>query len=161
MVDMRRGCADDPELLSYKARTVNGKVKRGWVLNQGRSISSKMPTVESGHTFNQSVAARKASTAFLVALRTLSTSNQHRNLLFRNRDRADVISGGLAEAVCPPIRCVCHDLHAYRNAGSIYRSVLSFKSSTSEFATPSGSLHMFFCSVRSMRLRQAIKTCKW
>ena len=45
--------------------------------------------------------------------------------------------------IVPPTRCLCHDLQAYSNPLPMYFWVLSFRSMTSELATPSGRLHMF------------------
>lgn len=63
--------------------------------------------------------------------------------------------------VCLSTRCLCHDLQAYCNAGSICRSVLSCKLSTSEFVMASGSPHIFFSSVRLMSSRRPIKISGW
>src|SRR5882762_1244718 len=88
------------------------------------------------HTSNHFIATCNASTAFLAAPRTLSTSSQHKNFFCRKELRAEVISYLLA--VGSLTRCLCHDLHAYCKAWLMYFSVLSSKSSTSEFLTASG-----------------------
>ena len=58
-------------------------------------------------------------------------------------------------------RCFSQELHAYRKASSMYCSALSCKSSTSEFVTAPGRLHMFFSNLRLISLRQRIKSCGW
>lgn len=72
-----------------------------------------------------------------------------------------IARGAWTGVVCASTRCVCHDVHAYRKAGLVYLSTLSFKSPMSEFVTPSGSLHIFFSSVRFIRLRHPIKSFMW
>ena len=130
----------------------------------GLSNFGKILIIGTGHTSNQSAVACSASTPFLTTPRTLSTSNQNKSFVSRNRCRAGVIEGvraGMVSASTRPTRCVYHETHAYCKAGSMNFSVLSFKSLTSEFATPSGSLHMFFSSVRPIRRRQPIRSCAW
>ena len=80
-----------------------------------------------------------ASTAFLTLPRTLSTSSQNKNFVSKNRCRVGEIVGASAGIESVSMRCIYHDRHAYYKAGSIYFSILSFKSPTSEFATASGS----------------------
>jgi len=108
----------------------------------GRTSNSQIQ-----HTSSQSIVTRNASTAVLTAPRMLRTSNQHKNFFSRNWRRAEVIVSVWSGAVCVvAARCVCHEIHAYCRARSMYCSVLSFMSLTSSFATASGSLQMFFSS---------------
>ena len=90
-----------------------------------------------------------ASTASLAAPRTLSASSQNKNLSSRNWWRIGMMRAGIV-----PTTCLCHDLQAYFNAWPMCSSTLSFRSMTSELATPSGSLHIFRSNSRFIVSRE-------
>ena len=96
---------------------------------------------ETQHTSSHFAAVSNASAASLAALRMLRTSSQNKNFPSGDRCRTSRVLGVPVGIVST--RCLCHDLQEYCNGLSIYSLALSFRSTTSELMTPSGSLHMF------------------
>src|ERR1700753_4340366 len=112
-------------------------------------------SVETQPTFSHLAAASRASTAFLTAPRTLSTSSHCKNFSSKKAWRAEVILAILARSVLS--RCLCQDLLAYCKAWLRYFFFLSSISSTSELTTASGSLHIFLSSVLLINSRQDMR----
>ena len=111
---------------------------------------------ETQHTSSHFAAVSDASSASLAALRMLRTSSQNKSFPSRNRCRTSKVLGVPVGIVST--RCLCHDLQEYCNGLSICSSALSFRSTTSELMTPSGSLQMFRSNPRFISSRQPTKS---
>ena len=103
--------ADNFKEPSDKSKAIICKISSWGFLAQISGLNNTLINIYL--TSNHFAATFSASTAFLQAPRTLSTSSQHKNLFSRKYWRVEVISELLAGS---PIRCLCHDLHAYCKA---------------------------------------------
>lgn len=129
-IDARSRCADDLRESGYETKTVVNQVKSWRSLVQVSKFGQC--TGNSQLTSKRSAATSSASAATLTTPRILSTSNQGKNFFSRKQRRAEVIPVEWAMCSSTPVRCSCHDLHAYRKAWSMYRPARSCKSPISE-----------------------------
>ena len=151
MVYMWCGRVDDLEEGGYKTRALSDKVESSLRLlltpvNLRKYTSNEVQRTSVHSHFS---ITPNASTASLAVPRTLSASNQNRNFSSRNRWRT-----GMRRAGIVPTTCLYHDLQAYFNPWPMCSSTLSFRSMTSELATPTGSLHIFRFSSRFIVSKQ-------
>ena len=151
MVYMWCGNVDDLEEGRYETRAISDKVESSLCLILTPVNLQKYTSSGIQHTsvHSHSAITPNALTASFTAPRTLSTSSQNKNFSSRNWWRMGMIRAGIV-----PTRCLCHDLQAYFNPWPMCSSALSFRSMTSEFVTPSGSLHMFRSNSRFIVSRQ-------